>query len=168
MSSVCDERCEGCEHCTPIPSFGLVACYYYIHTGIGHRRGCKAGTECDKYEPYTGKYDVPEPLPIIKKPDRNRMFKALYDKGMSDLEIATEAKVSSSAVRNWRWRYKLPANYTQSSIVPIDCARIRECYQKGMNDVEIADAVGCSPKTIGRWRKKNGLERNYKRGSGKE
>lgn len=90
--------------------------------------------------------------------------KALYEKGMSDQQIATAIRATKSAVRHWRRRTDRPGNNARPRIFKakeVECERL---YRDGMVDSDIAMRLGVSVGTVSKWRYKNGLLPNGKQG----
>lgn len=102
-------------------------------------------------------------LPGIPKPRRTKYDEdkilTLYDQGKSDKEIAAALECSAEAIRGWRRRRELPANFPRAP--SLDTRGVRELYMAGLNDGEIARRVGCTRNAVYVWRKRERLPANY-------
>lgn len=156
---LCPKACQGCAY----HAGGMNTCDYILIEG--HPRGCPPGKDCTRriagrkrqQTISISRSAVPAPA-IEKRVYASRRKMELYQKGMSDGEIARELRISSTAVRQWRVANSLPA-YT-----PAETLRLRqmgaqrmELYKAGKSDREIAEVVECSPDNIATWRGKQGL-----------
>ena len=87
-----------------------------------------------------------------------RRRRELYDRGLSDREIAEETGAKISTVTSWRDNFGLTPNPGGKRGIPVsweeDGLRL---YREGKTDREIAEAVGRSVATVGEWRRKHGL-----------
>ena len=87
-----------------------------------------------------------------------RRRRELYDRGLSDREIAEETGAKISTVTSWRDNFGLAPNPGGKRGIPVsweeDGLRL---YREGKTDREIAEAVGRSVATVGEWRRKHGL-----------
>ncbi len=162
MSRCSNKRCGKCEYRTSV-SCGSQnwGCWYFMITGL--RRGCPAGDACTKFKPHTGRYDRSEDFvgkQIFRTLSDDAALRRLYDAGLNDQQIASEANISSTTVWKWRQKNNLPANVKPGTAETTDYAKIEELYFKGMKDTEIAQAVGCSRRTVGHWRHRMGYAPN--------
>jgi DNA-directed RNA polymerase specialized sigma24 family protein len=78
-----------------------------------------------------------------------RKMQELYDRGMTDGDIAREMGCTSEAVRYFRARNQLPPHERARMI---DRERMRQFYDRGLTDREIAQAMGCSVSTVQNFR----------------
>lgn len=78
-------------------------------------------------------------------------FRALWEEGKRDAEIAREIGCNADTVRRWRRRAGLAPRYRQE----IDRARLKELWEAGMDDPHIAKELGVS--TMSAWRARNGM-----------
>jgi hypothetical protein len=93
----------------------------------------------------------------IKSSDRQ----ALYERGLSDEEIAREQGVSTTSVRCWRQYWGLPVNYAPCRKEEKRRSAERlDLYRKGLGDCAIADLQGVSPSAVKEWRHHYGLSSN--------
>lgn len=88
------------------------SCDYYLLNFI--RRGCPADDNCKRYKPGRRQMGA---LPNSFKPlngrskkirERDAQCKALYERGMSDSQIAAELGCAHETIRRWRLSYGLP------------------------------------------------------------
>jgi uncharacterized protein YjcR len=94
----------------------------------------------------------------------------LYQKGLTDVEIARALSISISAVNTWRRTKGLPLNTVPWSATHNHCKLSDEenekrmtLYQKGFLDQDIAKKCGVSISTITSWRRGRGLKSNAKK-----
>lgn len=87
-------------------------------------------------------------------------IRTLYDKGLTDSEIAEELKIGKSTVYNWRILEDLPSNYKRKSV---NSSKLLELYEMGLTDSEIAEKLGKSQSCIQKRRTDLGLIPNRKR-----
>lgn len=84
---------------------------------------------------------------------------ALYQKGLTDGEIAREVGSVKSTIYNWRHRNGLPPNgKMQDSASKYDYKVFRELWEQGLSDTKIARVAGCAASTVSRWRTLEGLK----------
>lgn len=81
---------------------------------------------------------------------------ALYEKGLTDREIAEAIGISRDTFGEWRRRSaKLPPNPDRKGPESrFDWKKAEELYRQGLNDSEIARVLGCSTASVWRWRAK--------------
>ena len=120
---------------------------------------------CDKFKPRDGLRYTPHTLniesaavktipekrnkrPLREYPERT----ALYEKGLTDREIASELGVSLTVIQNWRYNRGLAPNSARPGFPDRE-----ELYSQGLSDREIAERVGVSCSTIINWRNRRGL-----------
>lgn len=94
---------------------------------------------------------------------RAKKIKDLYEKGLSDTEIAERIGVERSTITKWRQRRDLSPNRVWGKERK-DYPRRRKLYGEGLSDREIADEVGEAKRVICSWRKTRGLPANRKVG----
>ena len=80
-----------------------------------------------------------------------KQFRALWDEGKNDREIARIIGCNPDTVQKWRHGAGLPPRYRQE----IDRARLKELWETGMDDPHIAKELGVS--TMSAWRARNGM-----------
>jgi DNA-binding NarL/FixJ family response regulator len=84
--------------------------------------------------------------------------RALYDRGLSDREIAEATGAKLSTVIQWREKKELPPNIGQKPKRPVSWEEEGlRLLSEGKTDTEIARAVGKSVNTVGEWRRGRGL-----------
>ena len=123
---------------------------------------------CDKFKPREGVASVPhtlnfESLPVktVREKPRKRTLRdypernALYERGLTDREIANELNVSIDVIQNWRYNRGMPANSAKP-----DFSDREEYYRQGLTDREIADRAGVTCNTIVNWRNRRGYPPN--------
>lgn len=106
--SVVTERCRSCIYyrTNSTGHSGLPTCDYILIEG--HRRGCPAGDECDKYAPSV-KTRV---RGMIRLPVEEVIVFEMYEHGMTDTEIGKNLGVSAKAIADWRKRRDLPSQHS--------------------------------------------------------
>lgn len=158
----CPKSCQGCVY----HAGGMNTCDYILIEG--HPRGCPVGKNCTRRIAGRRRREtvsisrsaVPSPA-IEKRIYASRRKMELYEKGMSDGEIARELKMSASAVRQWRVANCLPPHVSAETLRLRQMGAERmELYNAGMSDREIAEVVGCTPDNIATWRGKKGMPPN--------
>lgn len=85
--------------------------------------------------------------------DEEERRRALYEKGLSDPEIADRIGISRSAVQSWRQDRDLPPN--EPARADWDEARtdeMWEAYKDDLTDPEIAERVGRTRSAVSKWR----------------
>lgn len=87
----------------------------------------------------------------------------LYERGMSDGQIAVEIGVCAETVRSWRRRRGLQSR-AEAGQSARDLDRMR-LYEQGANDSAIARKLSLAPSSVYQWRKRNGLPPNRGRGA---
>lgn len=86
-----------------------------------------------------------------------------YDRGLSDLKIAQELKLSAHQVAMWRRDRGLESNFViQKKKRCIDPERAMRLYMEGRTDAGIAEDMGVNQTAVFAWRVKNGLPANGK------
>ena len=161
-------KCKGC-----IYQGTAIPCQYILVTGKSPK---SQGAHIDPEGPggcelkTTGKKKR-EPKPIVisensvfsktrpSKLDNPEAMEA-YQAGKNDSEIAVLFGVTSSAVKKWRKRKKLPTIYGAHPPVKFNHELALAMYKDGKADFEIADAIGVSRPTVCRWRKNMGFAYN--------
>lgn len=92
-------------------------------------------------------------------------YRPLYDKGLTDDEIAKRTGSTPDAVGGWRNSRRLPLHadgrveYRDRLKAEAD-ARYMPHYERGLNDAQIAEATGVAQSTVERWRGNRGLRAN--------
>lgn len=152
-------KCESCSYY----SYTTQSCDYIFI--VGHSRGCKGGDECVKYVNGKRRKSISEMAfrdydAVNKRRERqeqnNKIRMELYNKGMTDDEIARETKMTAMCIRLWRGRNGLPPVPNQNRT---DEERMKY-YGQGLSDAQIGKRLGCSESCIFRWRKLKGLKAN--------
>jgi uncharacterized protein YjcR len=106
--------------------------------------------ECDKFKPGgAGSRRV-----CLSEELRNA-YKANYEKGLSDAEIAEVCGTSASSVRAWRSNAGLTSNVAAKRIEREQ--GFRRLYDEGMTDAAIAKQFGTYSDAVAKWRARNGL-----------
>lgn len=104
MTGLCTERCKGCYF------YGqrTETCDYLLVTG--ERRGCPPGPRCTRFQ--AGDYIVKRRALLMtpRQAMRHHRMKELYDKGLTDREIADLVHVAKQTVFMWRKKNNLPAH----------------------------------------------------------
>ena len=95
------DRCKSCAYyCTESHQIAP-SCDYILYTG--HRRGCPAGNQCNKYRQARGRTEVRDPnLGTRRIPASNDQLMELYWQGKTDEEIAAEVGVNPKTIARWR------------------------------------------------------------------
>lgn len=147
--------------------------YFFINGETKTSRGeADITRKCGLYKPGTAPRVRAQPVvlpgsrPQKKEPkpqteDRRRIragrkydwtqFRALWEEGKNDREIAREIGCNADTVQKWRHGAGLPPRYRQE----IDRARLKELWEAGMDDPQIAKELGVS--TMSAWRARNGM-----------
>lgn len=108
----CDKYCFDCIY------YGIYLsnCDFYLETG--DRRGCEAGKGCTrKVSNGIQKEKKKIVLSDEKKPIKNGKYEVrmqLYQKGLSDKDIAAILGVHTETIANWRRVNLLPPNYSNN------------------------------------------------------
>lgn len=79
----------------------------------------------------------------------------LYQRGLTDTQMAQKIGLPVSTIAGWRKRRKLIANKESLK----DAARMA-LYRKGLSDGDIGQILGVSNGVIREWRKKRKLQAN--------
>lgn len=106
-------------------------------------------------------------------PDKEKERLDLYNRGMSDAEIAKRVYVEKNVIQRWRTRRGLPPNAPKgfqkgnkygcmSRLSEIKENKRRDLLKRGLNDSQIARIVGVENSTISQWRRSRGLPSNRK------
>lgn len=98
---------------------------------------------------------------MIQRLDRLK----LYNKGLSDEELAKEDNVLVESIVQWRYRNGLPSNTERDLSIPIEheCIDNRiELYVKGYTYTEIAQAIGLTKSGVAGWFRLRGFKPNKK------
>ena len=150
------------------------SCNYFFITGETKTSRGEADItrKCGLYKPGTAPRVRAQPVvlrgsrPQKKEPkpqteDRRRIragrkydwaqFRALWEEGKTDLEIARELGACPDTVHNWRNGQGLPPRYRQE----IDRAKLKELWEAGMDDPHIAKELGVPRQSV--WRARNGM-----------
>lgn len=85
----------------------------------------------------------------------------LYNKGLTDVEIANRTGVSVTPVRTWRLAFGMKAN-TKTQKRKSHDDEFMPLYRMGRTDPEIAKICKVSNSAVYNWRRKNGLVSNRK------
>lgn len=88
----------------------------------------------------------------------------LYKDGLNDSQIARELGVSATAIKHWRIKNGLDANFKRKKVSKKNESLLMDLWEAGKNDCQIAEIIGCTPSAIWQWRKRNSLPRNCGRG----
>ena len=152
------------------------SCNYFFITGRTKTSLGEADItrKCGLYR--TGKTETRRPQPIVvsakRPPDRTpkvRMstagrkkydwaqFRALWEEGKRDTEIAREIGCNADTVRRWRRRAGLAPNAFRYVIDPEE---LKKCWAEGLNDPQIAERLGASRPSVYKARKKLELPPN--------
>ena len=83
---------------------------------------------------------------------------ALYNRGLTDGEIAREIGGVKSTVYKWRHRVGLPAHGAMPTEPKYDYDKFRALWAQGLSDMLIAKECGCARGTVAHWRKQEGLK----------
>ena len=149
------------------------SCNYFFITGETKTSRGEADItrKCGLYKPGTAPRVRAQPVvlpgsrPQKKEPkpqteDRRRIragrkydwtqFRALWEEGKNDREIAREIGCNADTVQKWRHGAGLPPRYRQE----IDRARLKELWEAGMDDPQIAERLGVSRQSVYKTRKK--------------
>ena len=120
---------------------------------------CPAYEEGERYRVEVWPMDRPFRTVVIKgRGFTHAELLEMYNKGMTDGEIAREIGAVKSTIYQWRHRNNLPAQAKARENLPnYDYARFRELWEQGLSDMKIARACDCSPATVSRWRTMAGL-----------
>jgi len=86
-----------------------------------------------------------------------KVFRKLYDQGLSDTKIAQAAGCAASTVSRWRTLEGLKSKGVSGSAQILDRDRMRELYDAGLSDAKIAREIGCNASTISKWRLRENL-----------
>lgn len=119
--------------------------------------------KCGLYDTTPLKRPAPKPIVVSAKapPERKgkkynwKEFRALWDEGKTDGEIAKEMRCSKDTVVNWRHAEGLTFRRKRA---PITRSELLEDWKAGMSDKKIAAKHGVSPTTVNRLRREMGLE----------
>jgi len=94
-----------------------------------------------------------------KRINLNEM-KALYDKGLSDNEIAKKLDCTRELIRDRRHKLGLSANYWKSSIWN-DSDYIKQLYAEGKSSAEISKICNVSVATLTKFKKQFNIKTDY-------
>ena len=104
--------------------------------------------------------DIMTSLPLREEMKR----RALYELGLSDVEIARICGVAHQTIQIWRTRRGLPeTNKGGVRVSKKDHYRRLELYWQGYTDMEIAKMCGISVATMHHWRTQQKLPPSYAR-----
>lgn len=84
-------------------------------------------------------------------------FRALWEEGKRDAEIAREIGCNADTVRRWRRRAGLAPNAFR---YVIDTEKLKKCWAEGLNDPQIAERLGVSRPSVYKARRKLELPPN--------
>ena len=100
--SAMTERCRSCFYYTSdYGHFICPTCDYILIEG--HRRGCPAGDECDKFLPKKDCIKYTSAVAgLVRLPVREQQLFDLYEQGKTDVAIAKALNISRQAVAKWR------------------------------------------------------------------
>lgn len=103
------KRCRTCFYfCNNDRHFICPTCDYMLITG--HMRGCPAGDECDKYFPRAEGMKILNPRGRPTRiAARETDVRAMYEQGMSDVQIAEAVGANRKAIQRWRKKNGLPS-----------------------------------------------------------
>nr|DAG38919.1 MAG TPA: terminase ATPase subunit [Caudoviricetes sp.] len=96
--------------------------------------------------------------PKLMQVETEKQALELYEKGLSDGEIAKAIGVQRAVVQRWRSKKGLMSNPYKPK-AHTDYQKARGLYEQGHTDVEIAAELSVAPLTILRWRQKEELPR---------
>lgn len=99
---------------------------------------------------------------MISQEDHEKRL-ALYQQGLSDMEIGRQLYLSATAIAYWRRKNGLSANHTYRVITPEIDAEMRRLHRDGKSDLAIAREMGLDKDTVFAWRRRKGLPANFKR-----
>ena len=167
------EECKRCQWRGTFPGVEHITCDFCWITGrVKIKMPPRADGLCPAFEDG-------EPLRIEVRPMDNpfraiivkgRSFSheellALYNRGLTDGEIAREIGSVKSTIYSWRHRNKLPAHgKVQGGGTKFDYSVFRQLWDQDLSDAKIAKAVGCAASTVSRWRVLYGLPSKGKSG----
>ena len=120
---------------------------------------CPVYEEGERYRVEVRPMDRPFRAIIIKGNSiSHEQLMALWQKGMTDGEIASEVGSVKSTIYKWRQRNHLAPNGLNTNGKIYDYAKFRELWEQGLSDTKIGKECGCAGSTVGRWRQQHGLE----------
>ena len=163
-------NCEGCRYQSGELGVIGIHCNYLLitgHTRLGQmteeqRREARRTGKCfhKQLGPQATVIEAPQEMYGIRRiPARKvrydrEIFRSLYDKGMTDSQMAREVGCAKEAVLKWRLGEGLPFHETKAAF---DREKMLVLYRQGLSDAQIARELGCTSKTVTYWRKKKGL-----------
>lgn len=103
-------------------------------------------------------------LDVRRKNLEGNELMSLYKDGLNDSQIARELGVSATAIKRWRIKNGLDANFKRKKVSKKNESLLMDLWEAGKNDRQIAEIIGCTPPAIWQWRKRNSLPRNCGRG----
>ena len=141
------------------------SCNYFFCTGVTKTSRGEADItrKCGLYKPGTAPRVRAQPVVLRGSSPRRepkqragrlydwKQFRALWDEGKNDREIARTIGCNPDTVQKWRHGAGLPPRYRQE----IDRVRLKELWEAGMDDPHIAKELGVS--TMSAWRARNGM-----------
>ena len=162
------KQCADCRYRGKLDGY-MPSCDYSWITGRCRIRHIRPDGSCGVKEVGDPKHVDFDWWDQIIKPTRDHPMKydgermlELYNKGLSDGEIAKDVGCTPSAVRCWRRREGHPANVNQRPVrSKYDRLTFRLLYDQGLSDGQIARKLGCGTTTVATWRNKAGLKPNY-------
>lgn len=144
---------------------GAPSCNYFFCTGVTKTSLGEADItkKCGLYDTTPLKRPVPKPFLVSAKapPERKgrkynwKEFRALWDEGKTDGEIAREMRCSKDTVANWRHAEGLDFRRRRA---PITRSELLEDWKAGLSDPKIAAKHGVSTSAVNRLRREMGLE----------
>ena len=161
------KECERCRWRGTFPGVDHITCDYAWITGkcrtAMERKAdgiCPAFEGGDPVRIEVRPMDDPFRAIIVKgKKFSHEELLELYQKGMTDGEIAREIGSVKSTIYKWRHRNELPPNgKPQDGGSKYDYKKFRELWDRGLSDTKIAEACGCAASTVSRWRMLYGLK----------
>lgn len=122
----------------PISTYDIKSCPMYVNDGSlpPEERG------------------TPKPIGSLSS-EEERLRMDLYQRGLTDTQMAQKIGLPVSTIAGWRKRRKLIANKESLK----DAARMA-LYRKGLSDGDIGRILGVSNGVIREWRKKRKLQAN--------
>ena len=141
------------------------SCNYFFCTGVTKTSRGEADItrKCGLYDTTPLTRGKPQPIVLRGSSPRRepkqragrlydwKQFRALWDEGKNDREIARVIGCNPDTVQKWRHGAGLPPRYRQE----IDRVRLKELWEAGMDDPHIAKELGVS--TMSAWRARNGM-----------
>ena len=117
---------------------------------------------CPYFSPSGKPPRVQEPKQVTLSFDVER-FRALYETGMQDKDLAKSFEVTPKTISNWRRSLGLEP-HKRSFQKRMNERKAKALYEQGLSDDDIAAQCHCSHTTIAKWRKREGLPPHYFKG----